>query len=283
MEVIKQASDDDKEITRSVTTKSVRDWRWKEWKGDGPPKSRWLRRSRLVALEYALDKRDDVFSTASSGHLLRILPVLYLAEVGELKEAAGRSEEEVVLGTMDIKMLFSRCRRRSPWDLRCQEEISSCLRTCQAKGLEERLGLTTLARSWLEELGFEACRLNPCLLRGKKAVLLVHVDDVMVKGESKYILEEILFLKRTYQRLEDGILITPGHYIESMLEAFEEHYGMVRAQKVPCDGSIQSRLTSLPSTGLWWACLYTFPRKGWTLPSLPRNLHQRRASQQLQQ
>ena len=44
MEVIKQASDDDKEITRSVTTKFVRDWRWKEWKGEGPPKNRWLRR-----------------------------------------------------------------------------------------------------------------------------------------------------------------------------------------------------------------------------------------------
>ena len=56
----------------------------------------------------------------------------------------------------------------------------------------------------------------------------------MVKGESKYILEEfvpkvrskfdaslstmtrvgekISFLKRTYQRPENGILITPGHY-----------------------------------------------------------------------
>jgi len=38
--------------------------------------------------------------------LLRLLPVLYLAEIGELKEAAGRSEEEVMLGTMDIKDAF---------------------------------------------------------------------------------------------------------------------------------------------------------------------------------
>ena len=51
--------------------------------------------------------------------------------------------------------------------------------------------------------------------------------------------EKISFLKRTYQRLEDGILITPGHYIENMLEVFEGYYGMVRAQKVPCDGPIQ--------------------------------------------
>lgn len=57
--------------------------------------------------------------------------------------------------------------------------------------------------------------------------------------------EKILFLKKTYQRLEDGILITPGHYIKNMLEGFEEHYGMVRAQKVPCDGSIQVADVSL--------------------------------------
>ena len=57
--------------------------------------------------------------------------------------------------------------------------------------------------------------------------------------------EKISFLKRTYQRLEDGILITPGHYIENMLEVFEGYYGVVGAQKVPCDGSIQVENVSL--------------------------------------
>ena len=80
---IKQAGEDDKEVTRSVTTKFVRDWRWK---GEGPARKRWLRRSRLVAREFPLDKRDDVFSPASCGHLFRLLPVLYLAELGGLKD-----------------------------------------------------------------------------------------------------------------------------------------------------------------------------------------------------
>ncbi len=57
--------------------------------------------------------------------------------------------------------------------------------------------------------------------------------------------ERISFLKRTSQRLEDGVLITPGHYIENMLEVFEEHCGVARAQKVPCDGSIQVEDVSL--------------------------------------
>ena len=71
-----------------------------------------------MAREYALDKRDDVFSPASSGHLLRLLPVLYLAEVGELKEAAGRSEEEVMLGTMDIKDAFLQVPQEEPLRLK---------------------------------------------------------------------------------------------------------------------------------------------------------------------
>lgn len=62
-----------------------------------------------------------------------------------------------------------------------------------------------LARSWLEELRFEACRLNPCLLRSKKAVLLVHVDDIMVKGESKYILEG--FVPKVRSRFDASLVL----------------------------------------------------------------------------
>lgn len=43
---------------------------------------RWSRRSRMVAREYANDKRDDVFSPASGYHVLRALPALFLNSVG---------------------------------------------------------------------------------------------------------------------------------------------------------------------------------------------------------
>ena len=116
---IKPAGEDDKEVTRSVTTKFVRDWRWK---GEGPARKRWLRRSRLVAREFPLDRRDDVFSPASCGHLFRLLPVLYLAEVGGLKEAAGRNGEEVMLGTMDIKDAFLQVPQEEPLRLKMSGE-----------------------------------------------------------------------------------------------------------------------------------------------------------------
>ena len=296
MEVIKQASDEDKDITRSVTTKFVRDWRWKEWKGEGPPKNRWLRRSRLVAREYAVDKRDDVFSPASSGHLLRLLPVLYLAEVGELKDAVGRSDEEVMLSTMDIKDAFLQVPQEEPLRLKMQGGDFIVLKNLPGQMIGAKAWFDYFSKFLAEELGFEACRLNPCLLRSKKAVLLVHVDDVMVKGESKYILQEfvpkvrskfdaslstmtkvgekISFLKRTYQRLEDGILITPGHNIENMLEVFEGYYGMVRAQKVPCDGSIQVEDVSL-ELDVNESTIYRSLVGMATLLSRSKNLHRR--------
>ena len=104
-----------------------------------------------MAREYALEKRDDVFSPASSGHLLRLLPVLYLAEVGELKEAAGRSEGEVMLGTMDFKE-FLQVPQEEPLRLRMPGGDFIVPKNLPAKGLEQRLGLTTLARSWLRSL-----------------------------------------------------------------------------------------------------------------------------------
>ena len=157
------------------------------------------------------------------------------------------------------------------------------------------------------------CRLNPCLLRSKKAVLLVHVDDIMVKGESKYVLEG--FVPKVRSRFDASLFLqwqglvkrycSWRKHIKGWKMAFWSHQGTtsrtcwrpLRSTTAwlghrKCHVMDPSRLrmfpwswisTSPPSTGLWWAWLYTFPRKGWTLPSLPRNLHQRWASQQLPQ
>jgi hypothetical protein len=67
--------------------KFVRDWRIKVRKDDGfEERKQWLRRSRLVAREYAIDRRDDTFSPASSTHLLRLIPMIYLFKLGELQD-----------------------------------------------------------------------------------------------------------------------------------------------------------------------------------------------------
>jgi len=81
MNVLRAANHvDDHRIQKTLTTRFVFDWRFKPY--DQSTK-RWLRRARLVAREYAFEegRRDDVFSPASSSHLLRLLPTLYLASL----------------------------------------------------------------------------------------------------------------------------------------------------------------------------------------------------------
>ena len=57
-------------------------------KGDTKRK-RWLRRARLVARDYALDKRDDVYSPASGQRALRLLPVLFRRAASDSQRGDG--------------------------------------------------------------------------------------------------------------------------------------------------------------------------------------------------
>ena len=47
------------------------------------------------------------------------------------------------------------------------------------------------------------------------------------------------FLKKKIIRMDDGILVTPGIPVARIVEAFEESFGPVRGQVIPCDNSIQ--------------------------------------------
>ena len=108
--------------------------------------------------------------------------------------------------------------------------------------------------SWLKTEGFVFSQINPCL--ESKALLLIHVDDVLFTGERRYLEEKLLpalreiyeisaqyltepgtsfqFLRRTYELLENGLKITPGKYAETMIESYEATMGKAKIQKLPC-------------------------------------------------
>ena len=263
MEVITMAEEKDKDIQRVLTTKMVRDWRLKDFTdpSGGPSTKKWLRRSRLVAREYAITNKDDVFSPASSSHLLRLLPVIYLMKLGEIEESQQGKTEDVVIGSMDIKDAFLQVDQEEP--LRVRVEAGEFIVHKNLPG--QRLG----AKAWFDHISnflkekgnFKSCDLNPCLLRNELPMLLVYVDDIMIAGSTYYIEkvfvpmikekfeislalmktngDEISFLKRTYKKVEDGIVIIPGLYIETMVNVFEEVYGKLKIQKIPADSLIQ--------------------------------------------
>ena len=239
-----------------LTTRFVRDWRIKPRKfPDGREEKQWLRRSRLVAREYANSKRDDVHAPTASAHSLRILPLLFLSEKAEECDG-GR---KMVLGSLDIKDAF------------LQVDQSEDLQVSTAAGkyrvLKNIPGQRQGAKAWyeclsqfLQENGFQFHAENPCLGKlSDKVWILIHVDDVLFCGEEESVDEfiatlrkrfdvsvnkifsvgdEFQFLKRTYKLEDGGLSIHPGQYAQDMIESYEARFGPVKKQKLPAGPEI---------------------------------------------
>jgi hypothetical protein len=89
-------------VTAKLTTKHVHDWRLKPY-GDG---KKWLRRSRLVALEFAFtEKRSDTFSPATSSHVMNVLPLVFGEKLAQLGTRNSDSTG-ATLGTVNVKDAF---------------------------------------------------------------------------------------------------------------------------------------------------------------------------------
>eukprot|EP00435_Cladocopium_sp_Y103_P071291 s334_g37.t1 len=93
----------------TLTPKFVYDWGLKEHTGkDGTKCQCWLRRSRFVAREYAFwEKRADTYAPATSTHIINILPMVFLQKLSDLPKGMNPADEDVCLGTLDVKGAFS--------------------------------------------------------------------------------------------------------------------------------------------------------------------------------
>ena len=104
MEVLIKEELNPEAVQDSLTTNFVHDWRAKDsTMPNGDIVKRWLRRSRLVAGQFAfMERRDDCFSPATSTHVMNLLPMIYLQRFAEGHGCAQQSPEHV-LATVDIK------------------------------------------------------------------------------------------------------------------------------------------------------------------------------------
>ena len=128
----------------TLTTRFVHDWRAKP--GAGLDKKQWLRRSRMVAREYALERNDEVYSPASRGQTLRFLPFIYLMKKQE-EEVGG---DKHWLGSLDVKDAFLQVDQAVPTQLRTSSGAKAWLE-CVATWLEEHgFALPT----WVAEILF---------------------------------------------------------------------------------------------------------------------------------
>lgn len=81
MGVLVPAASYSEEVSDSLTTRFVYDWRLKQYGSGDDQQQRWLRRSRFVAREYAVSKRDDVYSPATGSHTTTLIPLLFCRNV----------------------------------------------------------------------------------------------------------------------------------------------------------------------------------------------------------
>ena len=252
-------------VTDSLTTKFVHDWGAKDFTlQSGEVVKRWLRRSRLVAREYAfLERRDDCFSPATSCYVTNLLPLVYLQKCNQRRGCENQSPEHV-LGVVDIKDAFLCVPQERPFAVQLAGRKFIIIIAKKLPG--QRLGAKAwywLFRTFLTEtFGFEWCNDQPCMGRCEQAAIMVHVDDVMFTGTKQFwenhflpklrekftvssaVLGEnegdsVSFLKRKLTRVKDGIALVPGTNIAKLVENFEKQCGTLRVQRVACDSSIQ--------------------------------------------
>ena len=107
-----------------LTTRKVYDWRKEPYHhGDGTSSKRWKRRSRLIVAKDAEGKRDYIFSPATSGHVLKLLPTIFFQRVSEKEEAReGEGASSQALGCLGVKDAFSQVPQEKPLKVNTRRE-----------------------------------------------------------------------------------------------------------------------------------------------------------------
>ena len=263
MNVIVEGNSEQLDASSTLTTKFVYDWRLKDKVNpDGSSEKRWLRRSRLVAREFAFwEKRSDTYSPATSTHILNVLPMKFLQSLVDVPTCENESLSKVCLGTLDVKDAFLMVDQPSPMLVSLLGKQYTVKRNLPGQRLGAKSWYWHLRSFLSEKMSFEWCKEQPCLAKNSQCCIMVHVDDIRYCGDRAYwqqtflpkfaevykishselkgIGSEISFLKRKICRTERGLALLPGTSAEKVVELYEQCFGKTRPQAIPCDSSIQ--------------------------------------------
>ena len=264
MGVLRQAACGEEVVAEKLTTKFVYDWRLKDYKDkDGVQSKRWLRRSRLVAREYAfLERRSDTYSPATSTHILNLLPLMYLQKLGEGDTESAAEKADVTLVSLDVKDAFLMVPQDKPVKIRVGKDEYLVERNLPGQRMGAKNWYNFLRHFMETELQCQFCVEQPCLAKGPNGVFMLHVDDILFCGRTDWWKDGVLpefqkrftisfeelgdvgssisFLKRKILRTHQGLSLIPGTSCEKIVKAYEEQFGKVRAQVIPCDQAMLS-------------------------------------------
>ena len=192
---------------KMLSTRFVRTWRDK-WLGD---KHVWLRRSRLVAREYAwIDQRTDLFSPASNAIGSRLLPALYLRN----------KHDGFLLGAIDIGDAFLTVTQREPTVVTAVDSLNKSTTFALGKVLPgQRAGSQWWYESITEllcsELDMRQCKSYPNLLStpDHSCLILLHVDDMLICGKDTFIDGKLVPMLEKHHRISSAFIRQVGDEI----------------------------------------------------------------------
>eukprot|EP00435_Cladocopium_sp_Y103_P011449 s72_g3.t1 len=228
-----------------LTAKFVRDWRVKAFDGggavetDAKPVMKWLRRSRLVAREYAfLEKRQDVYAPASPTHVLNLLPLMWLQRQADMDEVSGGATAEAqMLATLDVKDAFLEVPQPTAFRVTLAGEVFVVLRNLPGQRFGAKAWYWFIRGVFEDNLNYEWCTIHPCLARCKDSAIVVHVDVLYVGNQSHW--------KTFKEKLQNRFTISvselgeAGAGILKLVKSFEDRFGKVRNSTTPADQGLQ--------------------------------------------
>ena len=169
MGILQKSCDFKGEISGTLTTRFVYDWRLKTYDGDNSlwkgETKRWMRRSRYVAREFANDKADDVYSPATGCHTSNLVPIVFLQMLKQLElSELDKENYDVVLAALDIK--------DASLQVPQQHVVSVNLHGTEYVVLRNLPGQRLGAKAWYwyfreyvtSSMNFEWCSVQPCLV-----------------------------------------------------------------------------------------------------------------------
>ena len=208
MGVLEELQDNhDVSSMKTLSTRFVRTWRDKTFGA----RRVWLRRSRLVAREYAwLADRTDLFSPASNAVSARLLQTMFLRNL----------DKGHILGALDVADAFLTVKQREPTLVSLASSQGCKVNFNLGKVLPgQRAG----SQWWYEditsvlcnELGMVQCEPYPNLLanRDRSCLILLHVDDMLVTGCKHFVTEKLLSVLKLHYKVSTSLMQEPGDEI----------------------------------------------------------------------
>ena len=186
MGVLTKAGEDREMVADKLTTKFVYDWRLKDYKDkDGVETKRWLRRSHLVAREYAfLERRSRTYSPATSTHILNLLPLMYLQKLGEKDVESAAESASVTLASLDVKDAFLMVPQDKPVKIRVGKDEYLVERNLPGQRMGAKSWYNFLRRFMETDLKCQFCVEQPCLAKGPNSLFMMRVDDILFCGKT---------------------------------------------------------------------------------------------------